>query len=136
MNDYGNSTSTRRRALIRRTWSAVSIALLLALFGCSTATPPSPAVVTEIVELPDPTPVILPPDPLRLEPFEWTVFAPGYWRDPEAVYFCLDPSQYEILARNNGQVLRFTQEVMWQLRYYRQDRDENAGSPGDDSSDD
>jgi len=126
MIDCENSTSTRKRALTRRTWNAASIALLLALFGCSTAAPPSPAVVTEIVELPDPTPKIPAPEPLRLETFEWTVFAPGYWRDPEAVYFCLDPAQYEILARNNGQVLRFTDEVMWQLRYYRQDEPEDA----------
>ena len=116
-----------RESLARsqRFWSGVSMLLLLVSLGCSTAAPP-PAVVTEIVELPDPTPPIPYPQPLALETFEWTVMAPGYWRDPDQVYFCLDPSGYEAAARNNGQLLRFTREVMWQLRYYNQEQTDDG----------
>jgi hypothetical protein len=111
-------TASHERSL--RFWSGVSILVLLALSGCSTVAPP-PAVVTEIVELPDPTPPIPYPQQLDLEIFRWTVMAPGHWRDPDQVYFCLDPAGYEAAARNNGQLLRFTKEVMWQLRYYNQE---------------
>ena len=115
-------------------WSVLLIAALLALSGCSTVAPP-PAVVTEIVELPDPTPPVPYPLPLSLETFEWTVMAPGYWRDPDKVYFCLDPSGYEAAARNNGQLLRFTKEVMWQLRYYNKEQVEDGVGRGDESAD-
>ena len=105
----------------RSYWSGLLIVVLLASSGCSTVAPP-PAVVTEIVELPDPTPPIPYPQSLNLETFQWTVMAPGHWRDPDQVYFCLDPAGYEAAARNNGQLLRFTKEVMWQLRYYNQEQ--------------
>lgn len=118
----------------QRFWSGVSILVLLVSFGCSTAAPP-PAVVTEIVELPDPTPSIPYPQPLSLELYEWTVMAPGHWRDPEQVYFCLDPLGYEAAARNNGQLLRFTKEVMWQLRYYNEETDDGRVERSDESPD-
>lgn len=117
-----------------RFFSGVSILVLLALSGCSTVAPP-PAVVTEIVELPDPTPPIPYPQPLGLEIFQWTVMAPGHWRDPDQVYFCLDPSGYEAAARNNGQLLRFTKEVMWQLRYYNQEPLIDGMGRSDESAD-
>ena len=125
-----------RESLVRsqRFWSGVSILVLLALSACSTAAPP-PAVVTEIVELPDSTPPIPYPQPLQLETFQWTVMAPGHWRDPDEVYFCLAPSDYEAAARNNGQLLRFTKEVMWQLRYYNQEQTDDGMGRGDESAD-
>ena len=104
----------------RHFWSGLSIALLLVASGCSTVAPP-PAVVSEIIELPDRSPPIPYPQPLLLETFKWTLMAPGHRRDPDQVYFCLKPPGYEAAARNNGQLLRFTKEVMWQLRYYQGD---------------
>lgn len=118
----------------RRYWSGLLIAVLLASLGCSTAAPP-PAVVTEIVKLPDPTPPIPYPQPLALELYQWSVMAPGHWRDPDKVYFCLDPSGYEAATRNNGQLLRFTKEVMWQLRYYNQENADDGVGRGDEVAD-
>lgn len=118
----------------RSYWNALLIAVPLASFGCSTAAPP-PAVVTKIVELPNPTPPIPYPQPLALETFQWTVMAPGHWRDPDEVYFCLDPSGYEAAARNNGQLLRFTKEVMWQLRYYNQEQTRDGVGRADEDLD-
>lgn len=118
----------------RSYWSGLLIVVLLVSSGCSTVAPP-PAVVTEIVELPDPTPPIPYPQPLGLETFEWTVMAPGHWRDPDEVYFCLDPSGYEAAARNNGQLLRFTKEVMWQLRYYNEEQLDDGVGRSDESAD-
>jgi len=118
----------------RSYWSGLLIAVLLASSGCSTVLPP-PAVVTEIIELPDPTPPIPYPQPLTLETFKWTVMAPGHWRDPDEVYFCLAPTEYEAAARNNGQLLRFTKEVMWQLRYYNQEPTADGMGRVDESAD-
>ena len=110
----------------RKYWSGLLIVILLASSGCSTVAPP-PAVVTEIVELPDQAPPIPYPRPLSLEVYQWTLMAPGHWRDPDKLYFCLDSTGYEAAARNNGQLLRFTKEVMWQLRYYNKETDDGLG---------
>lgn len=115
-------------------WSALLIVPLLACLACSTAAPP-PAVVTEIVERPDPTPPLPYPQPLALEMFSWTVMAPGHWRDPDQVYFCLEPQGYEAAARNNGQLLRFTKEVMWQLRYYHGEAQDDGMGRGHEGPD-
>lgn len=126
-----NESKQARRSMTQKVLSAVSMSLLLMLFGCSTAAPPPPAVVTEIIESPDPTPPIPYPNPLNLGSMQWTVMAPGYWRDPDQIYFCLDVEQYETNARNHGQLLRFMEEVMWQIRYYREDLEGETGAPGE-----
>lgn len=62
-----------------------------------------------------------------MEGYKWTVMAPGYFRNPDAIYFCVEPPGYEAAARNQAEVLRFMREAVWQLNYYREAGQDGMG---------
>jgi len=69
-----------------------------------------------------PAKAVLPnPKPLNLEVMvKWKVLIKD--RLPENdkfVYYCVVPKDYEKLARNNAEVLRWIKEARWRLDYYR-----------------
>lgn len=114
-----------RRSLL--SLSVSSIAVLLACSGCLSAPRPPLDVTTTEIPSPPARPNLPKPNPLEMEPYHWNVLAPGYWRDPDAVYFCLTPPDYESAARNQAEILRFIRETMWQLDYYRKGESDGTG---------
>lgn len=74
------------------------------------------------MERPQARPPIPNPAPVRTRPVEWRVLTPD--RLPEGddwVYFGVDPQNYENLARNQADQLRYIREADWRLKYYRGD---------------
>ncbi len=101
--------------------SALSVVALLASSGCSSV-PPELKVSTVEVEIdrPEAKPLLPNPRPLTLRDVKPTVLKPD--RLPEGndwVFIAMTPRQYEVLALNNSEMLRFICEAMWRLRYYR-----------------
>ncbi len=72
------------------------------------------------LERPQETPPLPNPRPIEQRDVEWKVLTPdtlpegGNW-----VFFGVTPRDYEDLALNQADVLRFVEEAMWRLRYYR-----------------
>ena len=90
---------------------------LLALSGCSSA-PRTLDVNATPVEVPTPPtsiPVTL-PLPLDLVPVEFKVVTPDRVPEGDWVYIALHPRQYENLARNQTELLRWIREAATSLQ--------------------
>ena len=98
---------------------ASTLAVLL-LAGCSNALPPTTVQVAPVqIDLPDLTPNLPNPTPVRILDVDWKVITPETLPVGEWVYFALTPEDYEDLATNNAELLRYLKETGWLLRYYR-----------------
>lgn len=72
------------------------------------------------VERPAPRPVLPDPKPIDQAPFEWEVITPERLPEGERwVRYSLTVRDYETLARNIADILRWVKEAEWRLRYYR-----------------
>lgn len=78
-------------------------------------------VKTAPVEIELPTLPALPdPKPIQQTPFKWEVLTPDKLPDDERwVRYGLTVKDYEALARNMAEILRWVKEAEWRLRYYR-----------------
>lgn len=110
--------STLCRSPSRASLSVVSILALLTFSGCSSL----PLQVTSTpadIERPVEKPVIPDPQPINTAPVKWLVLTPdrlpkgGAW-----VYYGITPQQYEVMARNMADILRWVKEARWRLDYY------------------
>ena len=69
------------------------------------------------VEIPKPTKQVLPqPEPISQVEVVWVVVTPE--DQPGVVWFALTPKQYENLAKNTAEILRWVTEAQSQLEYY------------------
>lgn len=59
-----------------------------------------------------------PPQPIEVQPVEWHVLTPDRVPEGEWVYFGVTPEEYEILAKNMAEILRWVKEAQWRLDYY------------------
>lgn len=76
-------------------------------------------VQTEI-KTPEGKPSIPNPQHLNLLDVDFVVLTPDTIpRNEDWVYIALTPRQYENLAKNQAEFLRFTKESLWRLKYYR-----------------
>jgi hypothetical protein len=67
--------------------------------------------------LPDPAPV-------NLKEIQWEVFSNERLPTAEQwVYISLTPKEYEELAQNQAELLRWIKEAKWRLQYYRKQND-------------
>lgn len=57
------------------------------------------------------------PEPIALRDISWHALPAGASTDGPLV--CVTPRDYEDMAINRADVLRFVREAMWRLRYYR-----------------
>lgn len=83
------------------------------------------------VERPESRPALPNPQPIETQPFTWDVIVlvPGgdgnlqVQRAPQTdrpqPYYAITPQEYEILARNMAEMLRWVKEAHWRLQYYR-----------------
>jgi hypothetical protein len=93
------------------------------------------------IERPPETPKLPNPKPIETAPIKWFVMTPD--RLPEAevwVYYGLTTEQYEVLARNMADILRWVREAQWRLNYYRGEgqldgHGPSGGAGGGNSSD-
>ena len=75
--------------------------------------------VNPTVEIPQPTKQVLPlPDPIDQVDVTWIVVVPE--DQPGVVWFALTPQQYENLAKNTAETLRWITEAASQLEHYRE----------------
>lgn len=62
------------------------------------------------------------PQPIDLNNYKFKVLTETTLpKESGWVYYGLTPGQYEILARNTAEMLRWVKEANWRLRYYRGD---------------
>lgn len=118
------SGASRRRG--RASWSVASTMGLLLLCACSSA-PQELKVTTAQVDLPQPekTPALPNPQPIDTAPLNWIIVTPDRLPAGDGwVLIALTPKDYETLARNQADTLRWVREAMWRLRYYRQEETE------------
>lgn len=119
--------------MISRIWHSVgrvslNVALILVLIvlgGCSSARRvlQLETVQTEVL-MPEERPVLPNPQPIDQRQVEWRVLTPSTL--PEGndwVFFALITGDYENLSYNTAEILRWIEETMWRLRYYRGDTD-------------
>lgn len=101
--------------------SAVSIAALLVLSACSSVPQALNVQIAPVeVERPDDRPPLPNPQPIEQREVTWKVLTPETLPKGDGwVYFGVTPENYEDMALNHADVLRFTREAMWRLRYYR-----------------
>ena len=60
------------------------------------------------------------PQPIETRTVEWTVLTPETIPDSDDwSYFGLTADEYEDLALNQADILRWVREAAWRLRYYR-----------------
>ena len=103
--------------------SAALIAVLLMSSACSSVkqlkalwTP------VEIVQPSQAKPNLPNPQPIEINNFKFKVLTETTLPSESGwVYYGLTPSQYEILARNTAEMLRWIKEANWRLKYYRDD---------------
>lgn len=75
---------------------------------------------TTEIKQPDAHPPLPNPRPIETSPFKWHVLTQD--RLPEGdtwVYYGVTPKEYEVLARNMADMLRWVREAQWRLKYYR-----------------
>ena len=93
----------------------VSMMALLVLGACSSVRPEPPTPIVTTVEVPRPLPQPLPkPAPIDLVGVEFIVV-----ETEDGNVLALTPDQYENLALNNAEILRYVTEADQQLDYYR-----------------
>ena len=79
---------------------------------------------TAMLEIPTPPekPVLANPSPVQQVRVTWKVLTPGTIPEGEdCVFFGLTSKNYENLAINQAELLRFITEAMFRLNYYRGD---------------
>lgn len=79
------------------------------------------------MDLPQPekTPALPNPQPIDTAPLNWIIVTPDRLPAGDGwVLIALTPKDYETLARNQADTLRWVREAMWRLRYYRQEETE------------
>ncbi|KFH18444.1 hypothetical protein IB60_17210 [Brucella abortus LMN1] len=82
------------------------------------------------VARPDPRPSLPDPRPVQQREVTWRVLTPDDLPDgPGWVFFGLTPDEYEDLALNQAELLRFITEAKWRLRYYRGELPPGATPP-------
>jgi hypothetical protein len=91
--------------------------------GCTK--PQQIEVLTKPVTIDRPVKPTLPnPKSIDLEiGIKWKVLIKS--RIPEKddfVFYCVTPKDYEKMARNNGEILRWVKEAKWRLDYYRNEK--------------
>lgn len=60
------------------------------------------------------------PQKINTSPVKWLVITPDRLPKGEGwVYYGLTTQQYEVLARNMADILRWVREAQWRLDYYR-----------------
>jgi len=114
------------RRLGQASWSVASAMGLLLLSACSSA-PRELQVTTAPVELPRPeaTPPLPNPEPINTASVNWIIVTPDRLPAGDGwVLIALTPQDYETLARNQADTLRWVREAMWRLQYYRQEETE------------
>jgi hypothetical protein len=104
--------------------------------ACSNA--PRVETLTTPVEVmrPETRPALPNPQAIHLTPFNWFVITPERLPNgDEWVYYGITPQQYEILARNMAEILRWVKEAQWRLDYYRGEDNVNGRRTSRDSGD-
>lgn len=77
------------------------------------------------VERPAPRPNLPNPKPIETAPFKWEVLTPERLPKEERwVRYSITVQDYETLARNMAEILRWVREAEWRLRYYQGELDE------------
>lgn len=91
------------------------------LAGCSNAplTRPDPDALQ--VSSPPGQPSLPPPEPLDLAPLEWTVVTRERLPAGDFVLVALTPRQYESLARNTTELLRWVREARYRVDVCRRE---------------
>ena len=121
LRSFRSTISTSSRLRSPGLLSVALIAGLLLLGGCSGL---QRAVKIDFapVEMKQPPqkPPLPDPRPLDPEQVKWKVLTPKTLPEGEDwVYFALTSKQYEALARNIADMIRWAREAKWRLRYYR-----------------
>lgn len=87
-------------------------------------TPPNLVDSTSRITVPN-------PNPIDLNLFNWKVItADRLPSNDNWVYYGLTPKQYEILARNMAEILRWVEEAQWRLDFYKKEATNERGSNG------
>ena len=96
------------------------LAAALLLSACGARLPDIGITTTEIdVPKPDARPVLPNPKPIDTAPIEFKVLTRERLPEGEFVFYGLSVKDYETLARNMAEILRWVKEAEWRLRYYR-----------------
>ncbi len=106
--------------------------LALVLLSACSAVPPVLSVLTTALQMdrPEERPPLPNPRPIEQRELRWKVLTPETLpKNDDWVYFGITPRDYEDLSLNQAEVLRFVREVMWRLRYYRNELPPDAAPP-------
>ena len=72
------------------------------------------------IERPDSRPALPDPQPIDTAPITWEVLTPDKLPEGDGwVRYAITVKDYETLARNIADALRWVKEAEWRLRYYR-----------------
>ena len=115
-----NTTFMRCLSRSRVLLSAALIAGLLVSTGCSSRPPVEVILGGTQIKQPNLRPALPNPQAVSLSPFKWKVITKK--RLPKGdrwVYYAITPREYEVLARNMAELLRWVKEAKWRLDYYR-----------------
>ena len=96
------------------------LAAALVLSACGARPPDIDVTTTDIdVPMPEARPVLPNPKPIDTAPIEFKVLTRERLPEGEFVFYGLSVQNYETLARNMAEILRWVKEAKWQLGYYR-----------------
>lgn len=98
---------------------AIALASALLLAACSGL--PTVDIHTTPVDAPKPKerPVLPNPEPIQTAPFKFKVLTPKTAPEGDYVFYGLTVKDYETLARNMADIVRWIKEAQWRLNYYR-----------------
>lgn len=98
----------------------IALAAALMLSACAGSLPEIGIKTTEVeAPKPDKRPVLPNPKPIDTAPIKFKVLTRETLPEGEFVYYGLSVKDYETLARNMADILRWVKEAEWRLRYYR-----------------
>jgi hypothetical protein len=88
-------------------------------------------VKTTAIEVPKPDarPALPNPEPINTAPIEFKILTPETIPDGEYVYYGMNVRDYETLARNMADILRWVKDAKWRLDYYRGEGELDGVSP-------
>jgi hypothetical protein len=111
----GGSVGSSLRSTGRRCLLLLSILSLLTLStGCGGSLSLPPVEVNPVqVETPPEKPTLPDPEPIQTLPVEWQVI-----ETEDGPLLALPPKEFENLATNLAEILRWIQEAAWRLHYY------------------